>query len=420
MTNCTFTISGWDFKVNMDGATGYNTPIVMGVPKWLITNSGKTGEYLSDNIARYETLDTLCANGLRLWQNYVLERKDFSKKVVATIMQQGSVVNPDSFVVHFPNIEPLAEAITGLKVQYRLDKKLRGSRSKSEFEAASFEIGELTGKYETNIPLGPEDPTGLYVFNMVFSPTNTELTGQSVIASCTTIGVLRVSSALTNTVTVAPWLSMSVDSTNEIEVAVTDVVNPFSIGGGDSIHAYVTSNSTFRVWERKDDGDWNAPATVTTRGVSESTADASTFEPGKAFWLVRNAPGSYINLVGRYTGEDYVVELEGGTAEAPGHTLVANPTMFDIDLNDLVFVDDEGNAATPAEGDRITTRNLAGLETTYQLHKDTGRWGRNVSKKVNGRIRPVWTDGGTVSAGTGFWDTRTAEDALNIKFEADR
>ena len=237
VTNCTVVINGWDFKVNMDGMTGYGTPIIMGKPEWIVNNnlSGMTGVELSDNATRYGALDAICANGLRLWQNYVLEREDFSKKVVATIMQQGSVVNPDSFVVHFPNIEPLMG--TGLRVQYRLDKKLRRDLAKDAFAAASFEIGELTGKYETNIPLAPDDPTGLYVFNIVFSPTNTELTGSSVIASCATIGVLRVSSALTNTVTVAPWMSMSVDSTNKIEMSVADVVNPFSIGGGDAIHA---------------------------------------------------------------------------------------------------------------------------------------------------------------------------------------
>ena len=421
VTNCTFTISGWDFMVNMDGATGYNTPIVMGMPRWLIDNSGRTGVELADNDTRYGALDTICANGLRLWQNYVLERKDFSKKVVATIMQEGSVVNPDSFVVHFPNIEPLAEAITGLKVRYRLDRKLRRGMSKSEFEAASFEMGELTGKYETNIPLGPDDPTGLYVFNMVFSPTNAGLTGQSVIASCTTIGVLRVSSALTNTVTVAPWLSMSVDSTNKVEVSVVDVVNPFSIGGGDSIHAYVTSNSTFRVWERKDDGDWNAPATVTTRGVSESTADASTLEPGKAFWLVRTAPGPYINLVGRYTGEDYVIGLEGGTAKAPGHTLVANPTMFDVALNDLVFVDDEGNPAAPDIGDQIVFQDISGMQTIYSLNAtNTTAWGRIVPKKVGRRIKYEWTEDGTNTVGTGFWYSRTNSTPLSIKFEASK
>ena len=409
VTNCTITVRGWDFKVNMDGRTGYEAPLIMGQPGWLIENNltKMTGEQLAVDLDRYGALDAICENGLRLWQNYVIERKDFSKRVVATIMQQGSTVDPNAFVVHFPDIEPLMG--TGLKVQYRLDKKLRGTKTKSEFDAASFEIGELTGKYETNVPLGPHDPTGLYVFNIVFSPTNTELTGSSVIASCATIGVLRVSSSLTNTVTVAPWLSMSVDSTNRIAIAVADVVNPFSIGGGDTIHAYETETGTFRMWERKDDGDWNAPVTVNKKGVSQSTAEESTFEPGKAFWLGRKSPGEYIYLVGRYTGDDYEFNIEGGTTNAPGHTLVANPTMFDVALNDLEFV------GTPAEGDRIVFQDIAGVQTIYYRNKE-GKWGRNVPTKVGRRIQNVWTEDGNVPSGTGFWYYRTSNGELTIKF----
>ena len=420
VTNCIVVINGWDFKVNMDGMTGYGTPIIMGKPEWIVNNnlSGMTGVELSDNDTRYGALDAICANGLRLWQNYVLEREDFSKKVVATIMQQGSVVNPDSFVVHFPNIEPLMG--TGLRVQYRLDKKLRRNLTKDEFAAASFEIGELTGKYETNIPLAPEDPTGLYVFNIVFSPTNTELTGSSVIPSCATIGVMRVSSALTNTVTVAPWMSMSVDSTNKIEVAVTDVVNPFCIGGGDAIHAYETEDGTFRVWERKGDGKWNSPVTVNTGGVSQSKAEEATFAPGRAFWFVRNAPGDYIYLVGRYTGDDYEFNIEGGSTDVPGHTLVANPTFFDVALNDLAFVDGEGNPATPADGDRIIFQDIAGIQTIYSPHATTKKWGRIMPTKVGRRIQNVWTEDGTNTVGTGFWYYRTASETLKIKFEASR
>ena len=420
VTNCTFTISGWDFMVNMDGATGYETPIVMGRPKWLIENSGMTGEQLAVDADRYAKLNEVCANGLRLWQNYVLERKDFGKKVVATIMQQGSVVNPDSFVVHFPDIEPLMG--TGLKVQYRLDKKLRGSMTKSEFAAASFDVGELTGKYETNIPLGPDDPTGLYVFSIVFSPTNELLAGQSVISSCTTIGVLRVSSAFTNTVTVAPWLSASVDSTNEVAVSVANVVNPFSIGGGDGIYAYETSSGTagtFRAWERKADGGWATNVTVTVDGLIECpSAEEATFEPGSAFWLVRNAPGDDICLLGRYTGEDYVIELEGGTTNAPGHTLVANPTMFDVNLNDLEFVDGEGNTATPAADDRIVFQDIAGMSTIYYRDEANEKWGRTAFKKVGRRILQEWVEDGTNTVGTGFWYYRTATETLKIKFES--
>ena len=334
-------------------------------------------------------------------------------------MQQGSTVDPNAFVVHFPDIEPLMG--TGLKVQYRLDKKLRGTRTKSEFDEASFEIGELTGKYETNIPLGPDDPTGLYVFNIVFSPTNTELTGHSVIASCATIGVLRVSSALTNTVTVAPWLSMSVDTTNEIAAAVANIVNPFSIGGGDGIYAYETSSGTFRAWERKADGGWSTNVTVTVKGISECpSAEEATFEPGRAFWLVRNAPGPYIYLVGRYTGEDYVTELEGGTTAAPGHTLVANPTFHDIDLNELAFVDAEGDTATPAAKDRIMVMNIAGLQTIHFRNAANTEWGHNVTTNYRGRTKQVWTKGGTIPSGTGFWYMRTSDTPLNIKFESEK
>ena len=414
VTNCTVVINGWDFKVNMDDMSGYATPIIMGKPEWLINNnlSGMTGVELSDNDTRYGALDAICANGLRLWQNYVIERTDFSKKVVATIMQQGSVVNPNSFVVHFPNIEPLMG--TGLKVQYRLDKKLRRKTpTKDDFAAASFEIGELTGKYETNIPLSPDDPTGLYVFNIVFSPTNTELTGQSVIASCATIGVLRVSSALTNTVTVAPWLSMSVDSTNEVQVSVADVLNPNGLSGGDAIYSYNSETTNFNAWTQNRDGSWGSVVTVSTRGVSESSAEDTRFAPGKSFWLVRSAPGDYVYLVGRYTGEDYEFDLEGGTPDAPGHTLVANPTMFDVNLTNLVFV-----VGSPALNDRITLMDMAGMKTIYYRNSENTSWGRTVYEKVGHRLKQKWVEDGAVPSGTGFWYYRTDESPLRIKFES--
>jgi hypothetical protein len=259
------------------------------------------------------------------------------------------------------------------------------------------------------------------VFSIVFSPTNELLTGQSVISSVTTVGVLRVSSALTNTVTVAPWLSASVDSTNEVDVTVKDVVNPFFIGGGDAVHSYVTSNGTFNVWERKGDGGWKNLVTVTTEGVSEyPSAEVATLEQGKAFWLVRNAPGPYIYLVGRYTGGDYVMELAGGSVAEPGHTLVANPTFFDVALNDLEFVDGEGKPATPAADDRIEFQDIAGMKMTYYRDEGNEKWGRTAFKKVGRRIQQEWAEDGTNTVGTGFWYYHTSTDVLKIKFEASK
>ena len=137
---------------------------------------------------------------------------------------------------------------------------------------------------------------------------------------------------------------MSVDSTNKIEMSVADVVNPFSIGGGDAIHAYETEEGTFRVWERTGDGKWNAPVTVNTSGVSQSKAEEATFAPGKAFWFVRNAPGPYIYLVGRFTGEDYVFDLEGGSAD--DQSRITTPAKAKLLGSDYIVV---GRPITAAE-----------------------------------------------------------------------
>ena len=113
----------------------------------------------------------------------------------------------------------------------------------------------------------------------------------------------------------------------------------------------------------------------------------------------------------------WVAEIVGGTTTEPGATLVANPTMHDVDLNDLVFVDGEGNPAEPSLDDRIVVQDAAGLQTIYFLHATRKKWGCNVPTKVGRRVQQVWTEGGTIPSGTGFWYNRTSGGALKIKFE---
>jgi len=144
------------------------------------------------------------------------------------------------------------------------------------------------------------------------------------------------------------------------------------------------------------------------------------FLRGNAFWLVRTAPGPYIYLVGRYTGEDYLVELDDGTPAAPGNTLVANPTFNDVDLNAIAFVDASGNPATPAVGDRIVVMDQAGMQTIYARNATNTTWGHMVYEKVGRRLQQKWAEGGTIPAGTGFWYNRTGNGTLRIKFEASK
>ena len=421
-TNCTFTVEEWDYRVNMDGKEGFAVPINISDPAWLLNVTGKDAAHFADNTdnKRYKLLDQVCDNGLKLWQNYMIDRTDLSKKLVAAVRQSGNRVNEDTFVVYFPNVSVLRN--TGLNVGFRLDKKLKGE--------SEFTKGKVSDKYEMNVPLGPDDPTGLYVFNIVLTPTNNAATGEAmygggeaVLTSIATVGVIRASSALTNTVTVAPWRSMTIGTEEIVDVSVSDVVNPnSSIAADDMILSYNAETSNFNVWAKSSaKGDeWKPLTTVTKNGISVEAAESSGFAPGKAFWLVRNAPGDYIYLVGRYTGDDYEFNIEGGSTDEPGHTLVANPTFFDVALNDLAFVDGEGNPATPADGDRIIFQDIAGIQTIYSPHATTKKWGRIVPTKVRRSIQNVWTEDGTNTVGTGFWYYRTANDGLKIKFEASK
>ena len=417
VTNCTFTIAGWDYPVDMDGKSNDREgalQLKVSNPGWLLRNSGITGVQFSDPTDRYGYLNEVKPNGLKLWQNYVIGQTNMAKKLVATIMQREAHVQENQFLVHFPNIEPLRN--TGLAVKYRLDRKLKGE--------SEFTLGEISDKYEMGVSLSPGDPTGLYRFNIVLLPTNglgeaVLDSDRAVLSSVATIGVMRVSSVMTNTVIATPWRSMSSDIETNVDVSVSDVVNPNGLSGEDEIWAYNKENGKFNTWKNNvKDGVWDEVLTVTKSGVSSSDANDTKFPLGKAFWLVRSDPSEYIYLVGRYTGEDYVMALEGGTTNAPGHTLVANPTFNDVDLNSLVFVDGEGTAATPAADDRIIVMNIAGLQTIYYRNKANTQWGRNVTQTVNGRRKQVWSVGGTIPAGTGFWYNRTAEGSLNIKFES--
>ena len=190
--------------------------------------------------------------------------------------------------------------------------------------------------------------------------------------------------------------------------------------------AYDVQTQKFKSWKHLSGNDWDSIASVTKGGLFESSANETRLNQGDAFWLVRNNPSENgapvpFYLIGRHTGGTYMSGLAGGSVETPGHTLVANPTFNDVDLNRLAFVDGAGNPATPAGGDRIITQNATGLQTIYFRNSVNTEWGYNVTTNYRGRTKQVWTKGGTIPAGTGFWYKRTGgEESLRIKFTAEQ
>ena len=342
----------------------------------------------------------------------MIERDDLARKLVATAEQTGSRVRQNAFGVFFPNVTALRNA--GLDVYFRLDRRLKGE--------SAFTAGDLSDKYEMNVPLGPSDPTGLYVFNMVLTPTN-DLTRQAVLASVATVGVLRVTSPATNTVVAVPWMSMDTVDAANAPVKVAEAVNPNGLSAGDRIYAYVASNGTFNAWTLASDGSWGAVPAGTSGGVAVTDATTNRLERGSAFWLVRSNPGSaastnHVYLVGRYTGDGYTVALEGGTAAEPGFTPVANPTADAVALGDLAFVDGSGDSAVPAAGDRIVFQDAAGFQRVWIRNAANTAWGRPVSRKTGGHMAQEWVSGAAVPIppGTGFWYVRTETGPLAIRF----
>jgi hypothetical protein len=405
VTNCTVVIKGWDFKVNMDGDSGFHSAINVSDPGWFLRTTGLPGESFSKDTDRYARLDEICSNGLKLWQNYVIERDDLSKKLVAAIHQNCQRVAKGCFELRFPNTGALRN--TGLDVRFRVDRKLKGE--------SEFTLGELTDKYEVNVPLEPNDPTGLYVFNMVLIPTNG--TGQAVLTSCATVGVLRVSSTNANTVAAVPWKSMTFGTDEDVNIVANDVVNPNGLSANDMIVAYDAVDGSFCGWKNDGNGEWDELSTVTTNGVTTVKADDAELPRGNAFWLVRTNPDSkYFYLIGRYTGEDYVVQVEGGSESEPGFTLVANPTMFDVDLNSLVYA-----SGSPSAKDTIEVTDAAGYKTIYYRNAANTEWGRTrTTVDTRGRIKREWEKGGNIPSGTGFWYNRRAEGAISIRFESSK
>ena len=401
-TNCTFTVEEWDYWVNLDGQTGYPTPIHVSDPGWLLNVTGLTGQQFADRDTRLAKLDEVQPNGLKLWQNYVIERTDLTKKLVAAIVQSGSRVNEGCFVVHFPGVDGLRN--TGLNIKYRLDRKLVGE--------SEFTRGALTDKYETNVPLGPDNPTGLYVFNMVLTPTNELYTGQSVLSSVTTAGVLRVTSSLTNTVTAVPWESMATDSAESTPVSVAETVNPNGLSAGDEILAYDAASGVFRAWTRAADNAWKPVTTVTPTLITSEEADAASFARGDAFWLVRSDASDPFHLVGRHVGGTGATRIEPGSAAAPASTLCANPTGKAISFKDLVF-----NGEIGADDTIVVTAD-DGIPSVYVWNASKNAWGYWRKTLVGRRIQSTWVEDGSVAPGMGFWYVRRSSGTLSITWPA--
>ncbi len=434
VTNCVVTVAGWDLMVDLDG-NGTLAPILVPKPKWIIANNpGKHTEddFSADPDLRHTVMNEVCPNGLTLWQNYMIGQTNLSHKVVstvATVDQDGERVKDNSFVIRFANIAPRHDA--GFDVFYRLDTKLKGK--------TDFTKGEETDDYDMNVPLDGDDPTGLYIFNIILrsnitnEQTKALYEGNAIIASCSTVGVMRVSSKLKNTILATPWYDITTAYQTNVNVRARNAVNPNGIADGDTILAYNAAGGNFDGCERKKSAEkkWASLTTVTVEGTKEMDPD-SRFELGKAFWLVRGTPTNTVNgvvtnvpiyLIGRYSAESYTnvisgAKISGSTTNAVP-SLCANPLPNGVNLNDIVFV------GTIGDKDTIEIPNGSGVPLVCKRgtgKKNAGKWGYDTKVKSGWAYKNKFVTDVTIPSGTGFWYIRRTENDLKIdwgKWEAE-
>ena len=141
------------------------------------------------------------------------------------------------------------------------------------------------------IPLYPDDrddvrnPSGLYrIWSLIVPNSNHAITNE--IPSTNIVGVLKVASGLTNTVTAVPWTALAGDPAVSTNAAVGAILHVANLSDGDRLLAYDAAASKYWMWER--DGEtWRKTINVSSvngMDVAESAQEADEFRlpPGDA------------------------------------------------------------------------------------------------------------------------------------------
>ncbi|MBO7721974.1 MAG: hypothetical protein J6T01_06175 [Kiritimatiellae bacterium] len=351
-------------------------------------------------------------NGLRIWENLVTGANPTNDYVGTVGAYDQS--SPDTLTIAMAPSSP--DPRYGYLVFYDLRRATNGwTRIAGPKEDPSFRVnlhaGDMTGE---------RNPTGLYrIYTLIIPESNPAITNE--IPATNIIGVLRVDSPCTNTITAIPWRRLASAPDQAKDVTVAEVVVENNLLPGDRLYAYDNDSGLFYGWtmtrRRGGSVDWEAMLSTTADGVTTADATLTTLPRGGAFWTVRadpeTAPGPRPYFVcGQHQSGAYTNVIAGGSDDEPRSTILANPTPSPVAINDMVFEGEIGQTDTIAvptvspDVPRIYYRNPANTQ-----------WGYSSKSISHGRIRSVWTPAGTVVPGVGFWYIRRREGELKIVWE---
>ena len=353
-----------------------------------------------------DTLNARDPNGLRRWENLVTGTA-FDQLPLGTAVGSGGT----SLTMRLA-ADPGDATTLGYTILHELRKASDGGwvRVKGPVAGAnpdlSIDLLDAAGK--------SKGAAGYYrVVTLIVPDSTTAITNE--IPSTNIIGVMEVASPFANTMTAVPWTALASDPKTPMDMSVAGYVQAGQLSDGDVVQA-MNAKGTYEQWTLgKASGAWSeAAVTVQSAGTDGASGQSATtpaaargLSRGSATWVRRGTDASkpYF-LVGQYSAEAVEVPIAGGTAEAPGFTMVTNPRLEALRVNEDI---DWGS--TPGAKDKILIPNDTGKPLI--LVWKNGKWTSGVAKypydPVLRLIKTVYETNFSIPSGTGFWYQRSGE-----------
>ena len=335
-------------------------------------------------------LDVEEDNGLRKWEN-IVTGTDKNQLLLSTAAETGDGL---ALKIALTDENKEGRTDTGYHVRYDLRKCVSGTWTR---------VGEIMERPSFSVPLLDADgksvgASGFYRVTTLIIPDGEKYSSvTNEIPSTNIVGVLEVASTLTNTLTAVPWVTLGEDPAvaEERPVTVSKYVHASHLDDDDAVQV-ADKGHIYRKWHwDKPGGKWGSAITVTRSGVEPAIpAGEHRLQRNSAVWVERRDPAAKpFFLIGQYSNAPLSLTIEGGSPEAMVCTLVPNPSMQAVRVNDY---DWKNMPLAGGKGDviRIPNEKKVPLNLTWN-GKTWGRW-----------VKQQWKDDATVPAGTGFWYMR--------------
>ena len=397
-------------ELEEQGADDTDREIIL-ADRWLDDFGLNRIDVTPEDVAMVRTeLNAFQPNGCREWENMVLG--NVHTNLLFTHVSQSVAGRAG---VSLPMTDPVSGY--GYHVLYEL-RRADGGWGVPPLQRETSD--DALGITLTDAGNAGYDPSGLYrVYSLIVSD---DLSVTNVIPSTNVIGVLRVASSCTNTITAVPWVRIGSDPGGVAEdVPVSEALDVAGLSAGDCLYAYDASGGVYYGFRMHAGAggalEWEPMLNVTLNGITTSGSSVTTLPRGGAFWVTREASGTgrpYF-LIGQYDPSAYESAVAGGTKKRPSFALVANPTP-DCVTNLVEQLSVESGEIDAA--DTIVFPGVGGAESTIYFRKDGG-WVRKIETvSKNGMVRTSYDSSCDAPPGTGFWYVRRGTGTLKIGWRA--